>query len=183
MRNGETVGAAAIDTTAKTYAAWVTDTKAQVTATLVYFDAYNALAAGKTLALGELASDGFTAAYTEIKSGSGGTLTGPCVCTAGNGCNAYDFTVTGESTVSTGDYDNDLESLLSFNSSASALATIGADGVAANALSVCAEKCSAKLHWLLASTNLPYTMIAASGNNNILTTSDAGASSTVMTDA
>lgn len=95
MRNGETVGAAAIDTTAKTYAAWVTDTKAQVTATLVYFDAYNALANAKTLALGELASDGYTAAYTEIKSGSGSTLTGPCVCTAGNGCNAYDFTVTG----------------------------------------------------------------------------------------
>lgn len=58
--------------------------------------------------------------------------------------------------------------------------------MAANALSVCADKCSAKLHWLLATTNLPYTMLAASGNNNILTTSDAAAvaaSTTVMTDA
>lgn len=153
---------------------------------MVYFDAYNALAAGGTLAAGELASDGYTAAYTEIKSGSGSTLTGPCVCSSAAGCTAYDFTVTGESTVSTGDYDSDLESVLSFNGSASAAANIGADGVAANALSVCAEKCSAKLHWLLATSNLPYTMLAASGNNNILTTSDAAAvtaSTTVMTDA
>jgi hypothetical protein len=80
------------------------------------------------LALGELASDGYTAAYTEVQSGSGSNLTGPCVCTAGDGCNAYDFTVTGESTVSTGDYDSDLESTLTFNSSAGTVAAIGADG-------------------------------------------------------
>lgn len=93
---------------------------------MVYFDAYNALAAGKTLAAGELASDGYTAAYTEIKSGSGSTLTGPCVCTAGDGCNAYDDNPSGAA--SGGDYDTDVESTLTFNGSASTDAGIGADG-------------------------------------------------------
>lgn len=151
---------------------------------MVYFDAYNALAAGKTLAAGELASDGYTAAYTEIKSGASSNLTGPCVCSSAAGCNAYDDNPTGAASGS--DYDNDLESTLGFNGSASTDAGIGADGAAAAALSVCAKKCSAKLHWLLATSNLPYTMLADSGNNNILTTSDAAAvtaSTTVMTNA
>jgi hypothetical protein len=151
---------------------------------LAYFDAYNGIANAKTLPAGELASDGYTAAYTEVLSGAGDDLKGPCVCTSGDGCNAFDMTVTGST--SGGDYDSDEASTLGFMGSATADTDIGADSTATGASSLCAKKCSALTHWLVNASNLPYTMEADSGNSNILTTADTAAvaaGTTVMTNS
>lgn len=76
---------------------------------MVYFDAYNAVANATTLALGEKSTDAYASAYTEVKSGSGGTYSGPCVCNAGDGCNAITtWTITGASAAGGGaNYDTD----------------------------------------------------------------------------
>lgn len=82
---------------------------------MVYFDAYNAVANGTTLALGEVGADAYASAYTEVVSGTtgGNSFAGPCVCNSADGCNEITtWTISGDSGAASGDYDTDVAAVI-----------------------------------------------------------------------
>jgi hypothetical protein len=141
-----------------------------------YNTAYNALANATTLAAGELASDGYEAAYTAVKGDDTGTgsdlYTGKC--TTGTGGTAVLMSMTDGV-----DYTNTNQMTLLWDA-VSADSDIG-DSTATAGASVCAKRCSALAHWGVDPTsNLPYTYLPDSGTST-LTSSDAAASTNSLT--
>lgn len=107
--------------------------------------------------------NGYSAAYTEVKGAtSGGPYTGPCTDAAGNGAA---FTMSAN-TDGVGAYDTAETHTLAWATGAEGatvalLEGFGANGLGTEALSICANMCSAKLNWgALTADNMPFTYTA-----------------------
>jgi hypothetical protein len=119
--------------------------------------------------------NGYSAAYTEVKgSSSGGPFTGPCTDAAGNGAAfAMSHEVDG-----VGAYDSSKTHTLAWatggeGASVALIEAFGGNAEGTEALTICANLCSAKLNWgALTADNMPFTYTAS---GNVLTSTDAGA--------
>lgn len=160
----------------------MTNTRLQVIETKNLFSAYNTLANAKTLPEGEIGSDGYTSAYSEIQGNDpseSSTYTGKCTNGTGGTATALDGTTT--PTLTTSDWDDTATMTIAFEGDATADSGIGADASDTGGASVCAMKCSSLEYWPVSSDNLPYTYLPDSGTSTLTTTDTAAVSGGLST--
>lgn len=166
---------------ATNYSSWVSNTRLQVIGMKNFYTAYNAVANAMTVAAGELGSDGYSSAYTEVKgdNASGALYTGKC--TTATGSTKVSLGAGTTPTFSVSDWDDTAVMTIAFETDATADANIGAGTGGA---SVCAMKCSTLTYWgfdpTSNTTNLPFTY-TPDGGTSVLTSTDAAAVTASLT--
>lgn len=149
-----------------------------------FYTAYNAVANATTVAAGELGTDGYSSAYTEVKgdNSSGSTYTGKC--TTATGSTKVSLAGGTTPTFSVSDWDDTAVMTIAFETDATADGSIGADASDTGGASVCAMKCSTLTYWgfdpTSNTTNLPFTYTPDAGTS-VLTSTDAGAVTASLT--
>jgi hypothetical protein len=170
-------------TAATNYSTWVSNTRLQVIGMKNFYTAYNAVANASTVAVGELSTDGYSSAYTEVKGkdpAEASTYTGKC--TDGTGGTKVPLGAGTTPTFSISDWDDTATMTIAFETDATADADIGAASDTGGA-SVCAMKCSTLTYWgfdpASNTTNLPFTYLpdAVTGT---LTSTDAAATAATL---